>query len=337
MPTQRPSRANRAQTEVAIMKSSVVVETSLDAVHGSNRVDAWQQMCGEALIADRVWPAKRTPDELSGTIRRRWIDDILFVEFECTGFGAMYRTDSVANEYFGFGVSPDTYGERLVLRDSRVFDLWSTAYAWANAEVREYVQLSPGRQLIVYVPRTAMRAAGGRVADRVDLIAQPKTPSVRLLTGMLETLRRETGRLDSKEAVAIRNSLVELMARVLRDEAPDTNAAVSGVMRANIERWIGRNVHLGSASVSAESAAQVHGISLRSLYRLFEATDDSFSSVVRSARISRARSDVIEARDSFQTIAMRWGFADASHFSREFRRHFGVTPREVRAGVRDED
>ena len=100
------------------MKSSVLVETTLDTVPESDRIDAWRDACSEALLGDLVWPT-RPGANLRGTLRRRWIDDLLFVEWESNGFGARYWPNSPANDYIGFGVYPVDYEERLTMRDER--------------------------------------------------------------------------------------------------------------------------------------------------------------------------------------------------------------------------
>jgi AraC-like DNA-binding protein len=313
------------------MKSSLVSETSLAAVDESDRVDAWQEACREALLADRVWPVPHVDATFTGDVRHRWIDDLLFVEFESSGFGGCYGTNSLANDYLGFGVSADSYGERVTARDSQVHTVWGASYLWANAKIRDYELIGTGRSLILYLPRDAIRSTGGHLAEQVDLSPELRGPSARMLRVMLEALREEQDLIEPGEAMAIRNSLLELVARVFREDEPPSGAAVSRAMRRSVEAWIDRRLHLGV--VSPVDAAAAHGISVRSLCRVFEGSGESFSSLVRSARVARARRDVIEGRDSCQTIAMRWGFADASHFTREFRRHFGTTPRGLRAEV----
>jgi AraC-like DNA-binding protein len=260
------------------------------------------------------------------------------VQYESSGYGAKYRTDSHANDYIGFGISPIGYGERLTKRDSSVVSLWGTYHMWANSCVRDYEQIGSGRALTLFVPRHALKAVGARAVDSLDLVSDLDTPTMRILRVMLQALRREGEALDGGEAVALRNSLLELTSRVAEHrDMPTETAAVSAAMRQSIVTWIGTRVHLGP--VSPIEAAAAHGISVRSLHRLFEG-GGSFSALVRSARLSRARQDVIDTTDLLQTIAVRWGFSDASHLCREFRKAYGSSPRELRmefAPIRDQE
>jgi AraC-like DNA-binding protein len=276
------------------------------------------------------------PQSFCGTIHRRWIDDLLIVDFESSGFGARFHLDSAANDYVGFGISPKTYGECVTLRNDRVVDSWRTEYFWDNAAIREYVQLGPGRTCLVFIPRSTISANSRRLRLNPDLRdnSSALVPAARMLKAMVASLRDHHGLIEPRDAVGIRNAMVELVGRLaVRAEPPMSNAAVSSAMRHSVETWIDRQ--LASGPVTTTAAAGAHGISERSLHRLFEGTGTTFASLVRSARVARARADVIGGGDSFQAIAMRWGFSDASHFSREFRRFHGMSPREARAEALD--
>lgn len=313
------------------MLRSSVAATNLSTVPFDDRVDVWRRLCSESLIGDVAWPTRTNPDQFDGYISRRWIEDLLFVEYASSGFGARYRPDSPANDYIGFGVSPASYGERLTMRDSSVVNLWGTAYMWANSSVREYEQIGSGHSLILYVPREALRAVGVRSVGNIDMMAELDTPTTRMLSVMLAALRDETEIVNPAEAIALRNSLLELTSRVAAERDLSTStAAVSAAMKQSIMAWIDRRLQFGPVS-PAEAAAE-HGISVRSVHRLFEDGNGSFSATVRAARLAHARRDVVDSADSFQVIAMRWGFSDASHFSREFRKTYGVAPRDLRTG-----
>ncbi len=77
--------------------------------------------------------------------------------------------------------------------------------------------------------------------------------------------------------------------------------------------------------------ARAHAISVRALHALFEDTGESVAGLVRRERLARCREDLeLPSGGSVTEIAFRWGFRDAAHFSRVFKREFDVTPSEVR-------
>jgi AraC-like DNA-binding protein len=51
---------------------------------------------------------------------------------------------------------------------------------------------------------------------------------------------------------------------------------------------------------------------------------------LRKLQMRMAARALVYTRKPLADVAMSCGFADQSHFSREFRAHFGRTPREYR-------
>nr|WP_237421915.1 helix-turn-helix transcriptional regulator [Gordonia sp. SID5947] len=100
-------------------------------------------------------------------------------------------------------------------------------------------------------------------------------------------------------------------------------------MRQRVENWV--NGRLPFGPISPSDAAAAHGISVRSLHRLFDGPGRSFGSMVRSARLECARQELLTSMSTVQHIAARWGYSDMSHFGREFKRTYGMTTTEFRA------
>ncbi len=95
-------------------------------------------------------------------------------------------------------------------------------------------------------------------------------------------------------------------------------------MRAHFRHEI-TNRHLASMS----------NMSLRAFERQFRATFHlTPQKFLRTLRLRIASRALMCTDDSLSGIALTCGFADQSHFSREFRRQFGRTPREYREHYR---
>lgn len=93
---------------------------------------------------------------------------------------------------------------------------------------------------------------------------------------------------------------------------------------------------LSDPLLSPARVADRMGVSVRQLYRLFEDSGESVCRYIQRARLQQAatelRAVLTEAR-SITDIAFACGFNDAAHFSRAFRKQYGLSPREYRGGT----
>lgn len=91
--------------------------------------------------------------------------------------------------------------------------------------------------------------------------------------------------------------------------------------------------HLDDNNLSADKAARDLKMSKRWLYALFNEEEMSFAAWVSHRRIEECRKMLEDSRQdhlSISTIAFRRGFNDLSTFYRQFRAHYGLTPKDVR-------
>ena len=86
---------------------------------------------------------------------------------------------------------------------------------------------------------------------------------------------------------------------------------------------------LGAAEVAAEA-----GLSLRTLHRAMAAQGPGFLATLMALRVEAAAGLLAQARWRHLAVAeigRRCGFADASHFARQFQRQRGMAPAAFRA------
>jgi AraC-like DNA-binding protein len=72
---------------------------------------------------------------------------------------------------------------------------------------------------------------------------------------------------------------------------------------------------------------------VRYLYRLFEAQGTTVAAWIRHRRLERCRADLTDPAlraAPVSAVAARWGLPDSAHFSRLFRRTYGLPPAEYR-------
>jgi AraC family transcriptional activator of tynA and feaB len=286
--------------------------------------------CAACRLADATWFPRHAPS-FAGTLRWRHLDDLVLVQVAADRFGCRFEEGSAGSGYVGLAVAAGPMRERVVRRDRTSLTVDAEVAVWDNAALLETEFLTPVSATILMVPKQALRGSRGADFEVPHLTEVSESPSLDLLRGLLPSLAREGFDLDPAAALAVRGVVLELVLAATGEHVPVSTAAVSAGMREDIVRWVDDRLRLGE--VGPHEAATHHGISVRSLHRLFSDTGETFSAMVRTRRLSRARHDLAVTDDTVQAVAARWGYADASHFIREFKRQYRLTPTGYRRGL----
>ncbi|WP_460775801.1 AraC-like ligand-binding domain-containing protein [Microbacterium sp. GXF7504] len=157
------------------------------------------------------------------------------------------------------------------------------------------------------------------------------------LAGIVATMLREAtgqmGRLSAPVGGRLARNMVDLVSILLReqlDAEPAPRQHLIDQIRDHIDD------HLGDPDLTPGSIAAAHFISVRYLHTLFQGEGTTVASYIRQLRLERCRADLADPRLAdltVTTIAARWSFSDAPHFSRLFKAAFGQTPSAFRAAV----
>jgi len=88
---------------------------------------------------------------------------------------------------------------------------------------------------------------------------------------------------------------------------------------------------LADPELGIEQLRQAFRCSRSTVFRLFR-DSGGVASYIRDQRLARCFGELMQRESSrvlIHQVAMRWGFIDAHHFSRLFKRQFGITPSEA--------
>jgi AraC-like DNA-binding protein len=195
-----------------------------------------------------------------------------------------------------------------------------------------------GSHLGLVVPRAALAA---RVANLEDATMRPVphgTEQLRLLVDYLKAVREDFA-LATPEfcdlVVTHVHDLVALSLGATREAA--VLAAGRGLAAARL-RAIKTDIvaHLTDRALSLDAVATRQGISPVYVRKLLADDGTSFTDFVLAERLARAHRRLADprfARRTISDIAFGCGFGDLSYFNRAFRRRYGMTPSEARAGA----
>lgn len=154
-----------------------------------------------------------------------------------------------------------------------------------------------------------------------------------VITRLLDLLFDEGDHLNRNAAEHLVHALLDTISDYIRHLENGQAHRVSIVDKrlADIETFIARN--LTDSDLSHDSVALKCGISPRYLCHILKANDTSFSELLWSQRLPKARDWLVSEplRDyPIHEIAFMAGFKSAAHFSRMFKSTYGCTPKEFR-------
>lgn len=310
--------------------------TSMDAGR-DERTGEWEQMLSTTHLPWTVQIDSRHHDDrpFEAWVRRWWIDDLALVDCECGPCSGTRQRRQVGDTDGEFVVVLMTRaGRETVSQGDAEAELQpGDAVVWDSTKPARFSVWEPLSKRSLLIPRAALDEVNGRAWTPAGVTLDGEAPATRLLVSYLDTLSAALPVLGSSAVAAARNATLELLMGALRPEGevPSTSVA-QPALRAAMDRYIER--HLLDGTVTPNDIAAAHGVSVRTVNRIFNATGQTVGEVIRVRRLARAREDLTESDMPLSTIAHRWGFSDPSHFTRSFKAHYGSSPRDYRIAAR---
>jgi AraC-like DNA-binding protein len=180
---------------------------------------------------------------------------------------------------------------------------------------------------------------GGPPPSSADLAKRLEAaPTGRIVAAHLRALAGEIDNLGAEERAGVLGVALDLAHLALRDVAgrpssrddgDDDDAVTRGLFVAAL-RLI--ETHLANPDLGPGLLARLLGCSRATLYRCFAERDRAIAEVIRARRLARAREllDNAGPEVSITEIALSCGYYDPAHFSRAFRREYGISPTDAR-------
>lgn len=161
----------------------------------------------------------------------------------------------------------------------------------------------------------------------------------RIVSNLFHSAAFEARNLDVWEQRMVADKLLDLVAATVRHDAC---RQAPGAKRNERASELGYRIldymerHFADAELTPGAVAQAHDISTRYLHAVFRPSGTTVARWIWERRLEACRDDLADPslRDrSVSEIALGRGFNDAAHFSRAFKKRFGVTPTAARAGA----
>lgn len=187
----------------------------------------------------------------------------------------------------------------------------------------------------VVFPHAALPLRHDELA-RVTAVRVPGRDSLGApIAALARHLARRPDGFGAMEGAVLSAALIDLLSVALAERLDRVNALSRSTRRrallASVHAFIDRQ--LADPGLSPRVIAASHHISVRLLHKLFAEQGTSVGRWIRDRRLERCRHDLLDPALSelpASAIAFRWGFADAAHFTRAFRKTYGRPPAEFR-------
>jgi AraC-like DNA-binding protein len=161
------------------------------------------------------------------------------------------------------------------------------------------------------------------------------TSSGKLLADYMLLLERNLPNITPEDGSRLPSAIQAMLAACLApspDRAADARRLIDLTLMERVRRAVRK--HLRSPSLGPNTLCHEAATSRSQLYRLLEG-DGGVAHYIQRRRLSESFAVLCDTTNNFSiaAIAETLCFADASNFSRAFRREFGMTPRDVRAAA----
>jgi AraC family transcriptional activator of tynA and feaB len=138
----------------------------------------------------------------------------------------------------------------------------------------------------------------------------------------------EATKLSPYNAVGVADSLIDLLLLPLREA--DTMFDRGGAEATYIRAQFFIREHLRDPDLSIDRISAALGCTKRYLHMLFSDRGMTVSDYIWRARLQNCRHELeTQAGKTITDVAFSWGFSSSSHFSRVFRKYFGIVPSSI--------
>jgi AraC-like DNA-binding protein len=298
----------------------------------SERLEFWQEIVCKKYVSAFA-ETEVVDNEFSGSLTSRELGPLVVAELNAPLHFWSRKPHHVRNdgqEVFILSLIQEGSGEltqlgrsaRLGPGDLVIYDSGATF----DYALRAKTQL-------LKIPRRLLESKLDRPSDFLALKIDRSNPLSNILGGMLTRSLDIDLSLDLGPRIAKRlsNAIVDLVASICDLERDAIPAAQVSLPLERVMRFARAN--LDDPDLGPEALAAAGPMSVRSLNRSFGALGATPMRWVWSERLEASRVALLQGEvRSVTDAAFAHGFSDLGHFSRSFKRVFGISPRNLLRG-----
>lgn len=309
---------------------------STEGIPIHERTARWAAILRDTLRIDSKFEPLTEAEKFEQSLVTWALGDVLLVSCEGSAFHASWQASRSNMALASINLDGHCicrYGSRPeVLLEAR------SIYPFPLADGGTVLYPKPTRRIAIAFPRTQLAESFPDWEQHAGCVLPADGGAAGMLLDMALSLLRNAGELGSSCRRAAGQMLLNLLGAALGSAEKEEESAEASRLRAYHRQRIRQFIleHLADSRLSVPRIAQAVGLSPRYLHSLFTGEPLRLMQWVQEQRLERCRIRLSTPQDisSITQIAYASGFNDAAHFSRVFRKRYGLSPREFQECAR---
>jgi AraC-like DNA-binding protein len=309
---------------------------STDDLPERDRLPIWREAYGRSIVKLDLEPVGDGPLRIEGHIQA--LPNLAIASLSSSP-ARVTRTRAQASDSNDDLVLVVADGDIMFHQGKKEVELRAgESLLWSNAVPGGSLNNEPfDRLLTIAIPRTALTQTLANLDEALMQRISRDNEAIRLLIGYVKILEGEFGNMSLELKAASSAHVQDLMVLALGANRDAAHLARGRGVRVARLQALKADIlaNLTRRDLSIDRLAARHGISPRYIRALFDSDQTTFTDFVLNQRLARAHrclQDIRFAGYMISTIAFEAGFGDLSYFNLAFRRRYGVTPSDIRAG-----
>ena len=184
------------------------------------------------------------------------------------------------------------------------------------------------RHEVVIVPKALLQERGFHTSKMSACKLSARTGTGRIAHDFVHAAFDQAARLSPNNAVVVADSLIDLLLLPLREADATFDRGGPEAMYIRAQAFI--REHLRDPDLCIDQISCALGCTKRYLHMLFSDRGMTVSDYIWHARLQNCRHELeTHAGKTVTDVAFSWGFSSSSHFSRVFRKYFGIVPSSI--------
>jgi AraC-like DNA-binding protein len=184
------------------------------------------------------------------------------------------------------------------------------------------------RHEVVIVPKELLRERGFHSERMSACKLSSRAGTGRIAHEFVHAAFGEATRLSSTSAAGVAESLIDLLLLPLREADAAFDRVGPEAMYIRAQAFI--REHLRDPELCIDQISAALGCTKRYLHMLFSERGITVSDYIWRARLQHCRQELeMHGGKTITDVAYSWGFSSSSHFSRVFRKSFGIAPSSI--------